>query len=296
MRKIALCLSSVLLGTAAIGQHHPAPRKHAVAKPKPSPSEVLAATTTRAQVLARMSDAYQACKLADSAGLLWSLKSFFGETGLTKGEFETSAAFAERVAKVDDILNGHGGIVACVRPDEAYFTLTYNADAGSFHGEFNPDLVVGTTSKDLGTYRSETAMGAKATVDSELVVNYKLDMSPWLPEDKVPCLHPGLIQTTFDAPVSAAEAPLVKRDGYLVIYGWIRSPFVSYEERPGEPTLDYPIDTYRVSLSAPLQPTRLALVAPDGATVWQCTLVGHDPSGGNSSGQKSVSASDRSAS
>lgn len=213
----------------------------------------------------------QACRRTDFKLLAISLQMNERILHQEKGEFETTAEFNNRVARLANAVNG-GSIVIC-QPlnDNEDLPFAYNADDQSFEGSFARNQNVWRDVKQLGRYRSKTRMGIAATVKASAEYEYNVAMR--MPEDGTACGRPNSYASTyqFRVPVPAAQAPQVKASGYAVFIGKLIPPYIGQTEESGKPTLDDPYDEYEQSLTVSFQPQRVAVVDGTGKELWSCT-------------------------
>jgi len=267
--------SLVMVGASSAGSPPRKPVKHGVAKPKPTPSQILVNAVVVNSV-PEGADLYNGCMHANAKALLWGLSGVFEKAPFIRNEFETLDAFDARRRQMESALSSQGNIIICeYLNDNDDVSFKYNADLKRFSGSFSKKLRAALDWKNAGTYRSKTRMGVAANVTSYLSIDYMVDMTDNFTGAKIACLdQSGYFDhdVKFDVPVDPAEAPMVKGMGYLVVEGAIVSPFFKRVDTTGSPTLDDPTDVTSVMLSAVIRPVRLSIVVPAGKVIWSCKL------------------------
>ena len=185
-----------------------APKAKRPAAAKPSPTQVLSGML----YLNRFEPAEnlaQSCNRANYKMLALSLATNADWIGRNKGEFETSAQFAERSSKLEAAVNSNGGIVVChdltENPDALF---VYHADEGEYQGGFNLYQNVWRDAKTLGTYATKTRMGVPVTVRAKLELEYDAAFKLFSPTGD--CLK-GVTYYTFKFPYPIEKAPALKR-------------------------------------------------------------------------------------
>jgi hypothetical protein len=216
---------------------------------------------------------YQRCLNTNVKALLWGLEGYKDRLSIEKSEFETDLEFLVRKDKMDDALNGDRTIIVCKSViDNEDVSFNYKAEERHFLGSFNSNLRADLDWKKTGSYVSKTRMGVSARVLSYMGIDYNVDMSSTLSNVKNDCADGRYGRVSFTVPIPLSDAPAVKRDGYLVILGHLRSPFFSETHDTGNPTLDDPRDVNQYVLTANFTPNELLIVMPGGSVPWRCKL------------------------
>ena len=186
-----------------------------------------------------------------------------------KGEYETSAAYKERLEAVRST-SLYGSVlgssaIAVIMPktdilvgDEEGFSWTYDADkavlrlrvknferGGAFTSsgtgfsdrslnwcdDCPPVLTVSSHVVDSGYYEGQTALGVWSGIRKHYVVGYGLTIDPWD------------VNTDYDLPLPVSEAKLIRPNLRLVVVGHLEPPWTSpTQEVWHEPTLDDPVN------------------------------------------------------
>ncbi len=266
----AFSLLAVLPSSAAQSKRSTGAAAHPA--PKVDPARILVGTVM-ANSVSSTSDLYQACKKASFKSLAWALYQMKDAVAPAKGEYETAAEFQARVSKLTDAINGSGEIIVC-QPlndnDDAPFA--YDADAAAFKGSFRSNFNVWRDAKRTGAYVSRTRMGARATVQSSIDIEYDLTLGDRLRTADVGCLRSNYSGSTYTVPMPRDQAPLLKMTGYLVFRGHLVPPFIEASDTPGSPTLDDPTDVYERSMTVQFAPTAVQVVGPGGMKPFDCVV------------------------
>jgi hypothetical protein len=200
-----------------------------------------------------------ACEQSSFKSLLFGLDGVVKNWDAEKGEFETTEAFEKRIADRDETLNGSRSTLVCWPLASETTFINYNADRQQYAVDSYRLQRVTTDDKDVGSYVSSTAMGAKVRVYHSVRLDYEVDTgsSGYAVPEKVGCKS-----TTFDVPVD--EAPAVRRGGFLVLLGRLTSPYYTESTSRSQPSLTDPFDTETMTMALKLRPQRLLLVGPNG--------------------------------
>jgi TonB family protein len=219
-------------------------------------------------------DIYQVCRLDGFKALAWALRDNRNWLRLEKSEFETEAEFRQRTTKLENTINGLGEVVVCQPLDDNEDApFTYKAEEQLFEGSFQSHQNVWLDTKRVGSYVSRTRMGARARVTSSIEIDYNLQLEGLPDRPRSACLGGNYGSFTYQAKVAREQAPLVKRTHFLAFAGKLVAPFVDTNDTSGSPTLDDPNDVYERDLTVHLQPTRVAVVGPQGAKPFECDLT-----------------------
>lgn len=259
------------------------PKKRAPAKTVMRPAPRASATDLLVGAIAlntvKPSDnLLQACRKANFKMMAAAFGNVERQLTIEKSEFETAQEFAARKDKLENAISSLGDVIVC-QPllDNEDAPFIYDAESEHFVGTFHMNQNVWRDVKQLGTYVSRTAMGARATVKSSLEMNYNLDLDENPALARSGCFGEERYQKKFTVHVRREDAPSLKAGGYLVIVGSLTSPFVKVEDTPGEPTLTDPYDVYVHDITLSMIPKKVAVVgppiiAPTGAPLFQCDI------------------------
>lgn len=271
----ALIFASLIVATASDADAAKKRRQPKTSAPELKPHEVLAGHIFLNRYVENENLA-TSCKRSNFGFLAIALDMNADWLNVPKGEFETTLEFEERHRKLADAM-GQQQIVICEPVwDNPDIGLSYNADAERFEASFSRSHNVWREVKPLGSYRSSTRMGVRATVKSSLEMNF--DVSLKLPDELKGCLASRYGSLTFSAPVGRDRAPVIKRSGKLVIVGKLVAPYIQREDQEGSPTLDDPYDVYVRTLTVIVKPARLVLIGPAGEEIWSCKPTRFVPS------------------
>lgn len=250
-------------------------RPAATTKPQPRPSEVLAGHMVLNSIFEGESVG-SVCRRSNFQLLAVALEMNSGMLNSTKGEFETTADFQKRSAKLADALTQNPVVVCEAVYDNPDIDLNYDADSSSFKGGFKDNHNVWRDVKKLGSYRSKTRMGISATVKASVEFEYNVSLD--LPDNLRGCLQTTYSGSTFVAPAPRELAPALKARGTLAIVGRLVSPYIRKDESSGNPTLDDPYDVYTQTLTVHIKPERIVLLDAKGEIAWSCIPGRFNPS------------------
>ena len=242
------------------------------AAPKLSPTAVLVGNVMLNSV-APGADLYQACKKSSFKTLSWAFYQLRSSLSPEKGEYETSGEYEARVQRLTSAINGSGEIIVC-QPlnDNEDAPFAYDADSGVFKGSFRNQFNVWRDIKRTGTYVSKTRMGARATVQASVDVEYNLALANSWRSANTSCLTTNYSGSSYTVPVARDQAPLLKLSGYLVFRGHVVPPFVEGADTAGSPTLDDPHDVYERSITLHFEPTAVTVVGAGGLKPFDCSV------------------------
>lgn len=121
-------------------------------------------------------------------------------------------------------------------------------------------------------------MGAKATVQSFLDIEYIVDMASALGDAHFACANDATIKNSsyevrYTLPVPRATAPATKRLAYLAFVGRLVHPLFDESRSSGDPTLDDPRDVTEFDLTAYFAPERIVVVVQGGSELFSCQLL-----------------------
>lgn len=210
-----------------------------------------------------------ACRQSSFKNLAVALNMNFKLLTREKSEYETTEDYRSRVMKLTEAMNARDTLICQPLDDNEDLQFTYNADSETFEGSFSLNQNVWRDVKQLGSYRSKTAMGAAATVKSSLEIEYDLSLDE--PSALKRCLAGGYSTYRFRVHSPRSTAPRLKASGYLVYLGSLAPPFIGASEQTGSPTLDSPYDVYTSSLTVHLRPKKLVVVDGAGVQAWVCS-------------------------
>lgn len=270
LKSAAMVGSIVPLCVASPTFAAPAKKRAPAATPakKPAPVEVLAYYLA-ANRFESGENIANACRRADFKGLAISLNEMAERLHIEKGEYETTAQFAERSAAISKALNGEERIFCQPLGDNEDLPFDYDADAQQFAASFRQRQNVWRDVKQLGSYRSRTRMGVAATVKASAELEYNVALK--LPGDDDSCGRSSSYSSfDFRVPVAATVAPQVKANGFAAFIGKLVPPFVTEDEKSGSPTLDDPYDEYHHELVVQFEPRRVVVVDGAGKELWSC--------------------------
>lgn len=176
-----------------------------------------------------------------------------------KGELETSAEYAARMAAMpDQALTKHlrvGDTLAFVYDDTDYISLKYDADAQrmmvrkDLHGMsftmpapsyktiYGSSLV--TARKQKGAYTGTNAYGVRTKVRKQDVA--MLGICPMGDADKYGFLKSLMVQGDFAA--DKLRAYIAQRLGGVLVYGKLVHPYVLTNDSYKNPTIHSPVET-----------------------------------------------------
>lgn len=271
---VAMATICAIAGQAAHAQRKAPPRKAAAAPrkaavAKPSPTAILARQLIGNSLEPGSTQVYETCRGSNYAGLLWAMEDVLTDWDSPKGEFETTADYEKRRSGQAEVVNGGRDVVVCIPLAEQTTSIRYDVDNGVFTVGGSALRIISSTTKDLGSYRSSTAMGAKATVYADLVISYELDagIQRYSRERQLGCEMPfGDIK--FAVPKS--DAMILRASGYVAVRGQLKPPFITKREESGKPTLSDPWDTQTVTLTGHVDAKSVTMVGPAGLS-YSCT-------------------------
>lgn len=244
-----------------------APRKRAPSgrppTPKVDPIERLSEELVLNSIGSDDENLASACSLSNFKGLLWALDGVVGHWNFDKGEFETSADYAARMAKMEDTVGGTRQTIVCKALRNETSFVKYDADQQEFSVDTFSLTNIASDEKDTGSYISSTRMGVKAKVYRSLRVDYEVGLKgKYDLAHQLGCATRQFYSIRFSVP--ANDAVSLRAAGYLVMLGHLKQPFSSKTEKSGEPTLDDPFDVYTVTLELKFEPRTILLVSPSG--------------------------------
>ena len=255
------------LGSSVQGKRAPRPSRGAT---KPSPIDIAAAAIFKNSADPSV-NLHAACARSDFKFLALGLQGIGSGITPEKSEYETAAEYAERVRKLEALLNPANPIIVCQPLDDNEDApFEYDAERQVFKGSFRSHENVWRDVKRLGSYVSKTRMGVSARVSASAEMDYDVEMGGALAAFSPACGKYEYGGYSYEVPVLRGEAPLVKARGYLVFIGRLVSPFIDSDDTPGSPTLDDPHDVYERDLTVYFKPTEAAVVSSSGELLWQC--------------------------
>lgn len=268
-RKIVAGLILALVSepsSAAIKQPH-AVRRPVAAKAQ-SASSVLVDALFR-NIAAPGESMANVCQRSDFAGLASALVDVKESLAAPKGEFESSEAYIQRTAKMEDVL-GQPLFVCTALGRNALVPFQYDADNQAFSGSFYDKFTVWEKDRDLGSYRAKTVLGVPFTVYRSRDTRADLKLTAPVPST---CLdRPKYGAWKYTVPAPRETAPLLKAQGRLVMLVSLTSPFVSYERHTFDATLTEPDDRLVETATVMAKLIKMAVIDGKGAIVWSCDV------------------------
>lgn len=215
-----------------------------------------------------------ACRRANFKNLAIALNLNREALAAPKGEFETSAQYEQRAARLASVMAAEPIVICEPLDDNPDVPFTYQADAQWFEGSFSSSHNVWRDIKQLGTYRSRTRMGIPATIKASVVADYNVELN--LPRNLTGCLASDYSGNKYRVPSTLIDAPRLKAGGRLVFLAKLEAPYISKREQPGSPTLDDPFDEYTTTLAVNAKPEKLFVIDATGKEVWSCVVGAPD--------------------
>lgn len=188
-----------------------------------------------------------------------------------KGEFETTQEFESRLSGVHKTLQEDSIVICEPLDDNSDVPFVFNADRGVFSGSFRTEHLIYRDSKNLGSYRSSTAMGVKATVKASVEVEYNVNLDRGS-MGRTPCLQETGSKTEFEFPYDRSLAPTLKFNGSIAYVARLKIPYVSHTRTEGKPTIDYPYDDFVHSIDVYSKLERVVILDAANTVVWACDV------------------------
>jgi hypothetical protein len=245
------------------------PAASKITQAKPDPIQVLSNQLVFNSVGSLDENLAEKCDGSNFRGLLWALDDVVGEWDLSKGEFETSSNYSDRLAKMESAINSDRTIIICKSLKDETTFIKYNADDQKFEVDRYALENIDYYSKEIGSYVSTTRMGAKARVWRSIRIDYDLDFGSSY--DLGPIFGcDAKMFSPLKFPIESSIAKDIRDTGYVVMLGYMHKPFYSKDEKAGKPTLDDPFDVDQTTLTLKFEPNQIMMVSALG-TRYACS-------------------------